>query len=260
MAQMKLNVGIKGWKTKNILELSVPKELDRTVRTGVKFVDDLLGGSGFTPSTSTMLTGTPGAGKTTMLLQLADSLTGLGHIVVFNTAEESLYQVRKTARRIGLKHGFYADQETHIPSLLKTVKALQKQAKGKKTKKGEPVQVFLFVDSLQCMDDGKYADGAINGQTQVRVTELLTNWAKDTYGIVVFIGHVTKGGQFAGKNQVKHAVDCHMHLYVEERSNDELFGERILEAQKNRFGCNGTKMIVGLASDGMYKKGEFSWA
>ena len=130
MATMKINVGIKGWKASNILKLDVPAEMDRTVKSGVPFVDDLLGGNGFTPSTSIMFTGTPGAGKTTLLLQTADALTGRGHVVVYSSGEESLYQVRKVARRLNLKHGFLADQETHVPTLIKTVKKLQAQVKG----------------------------------------------------------------------------------------------------------------------------------
>lgn len=92
MSKMNLNVGIKTWKRgTNILDLEVPAQLERTVKTGLKWFDEALGGEGMTPSTAMMLTGTPGAGKTTMCLQLADSITAQGHICLFNTGEESLY-------------------------------------------------------------------------------------------------------------------------------------------------------------------------
>ena len=69
-------------------------QLKKRCKTGIKFIDDAFGGKGMTPSVCTLFTGTPGAGKTTLMLQLADSLTRQGHVCLFNTAEESLYQVR----------------------------------------------------------------------------------------------------------------------------------------------------------------------
>ena len=98
MSQMKMNVSLKSWKNgTNILDLEVPAHLERTVHTGVKFFDDAMGGEGMTPSTAMLLTGTPGAGKTTLCLQLAETITGSGNVCLFNTGEESLFQVRKVA-------------------------------------------------------------------------------------------------------------------------------------------------------------------
>ena len=77
----------------NILKVKVPKQLRNKFKSGVDYIDSALGGEGFTPSAVTFFTGTPGSGKTTMMLKLADSLTSRGALVVFNTAEESLYQV-----------------------------------------------------------------------------------------------------------------------------------------------------------------------
>ena len=91
MANMNLNVGIKGLKRgTNIKEVKVPNELRTRIKTGVSWFDDAVGGEGFVPSSVMMLTGTPGAGKTTMMLQLADSITAAGHVCLYNTGEESL--------------------------------------------------------------------------------------------------------------------------------------------------------------------------
>ena len=102
---------------KNIMDIKVPKKLRSRIKTGIKFVDDAFGGEGFTPSAVTFFTGTPGAGKTTLMLKMADALTGRGANVVFNTAEESLFQVKLVAERLNLKNGFCAGQEVHVPTL-----------------------------------------------------------------------------------------------------------------------------------------------
>jgi predicted ATP-dependent serine protease len=70
----------------SIQDIKVPEILKIRVKTGLRYFDNVLGGEGFTPSMVTLFTGTPGAGKTTMMLTLANSLQGLGCQVVFNTA------------------------------------------------------------------------------------------------------------------------------------------------------------------------------
>ena len=102
----------------NILSIDIPDELKRRCKTGIKFIDDAFGGKGMTPSVCTLFTGTPGAGKTTLMLQLADSLTRQGHVCLFNTAEESLYQVRGVVDRLNLRNGFVCGQDSHVPTLL----------------------------------------------------------------------------------------------------------------------------------------------
>lgn len=233
----------------NILDIEVPEHIKDKVTCGVEWVDDALGGKGFTPTSCGMITGTSGGGKTTFLLQLADSITGTGNRVLFNTGEESLYQVGLTVERLNLKNGFMCGQETHIPTLLEQVDKLNDD----KSKK-----FFLFVDSVQCMDDGKYADGAINGSTQLRVTRMLTEYAKQNKNVIVmFVGQVTKAGKFAGKNQILHMIDLHLHIYIDEDRRSETFGERIFTNRKNRFGFGGRTYILGLDEKGLHKKGQF---
>lgn len=249
---MKLNVGLQNWKRgTNILDLEVPKELESTVHTGVKFFDEAMGGEGMTPSTAMLLTGTPGAGKTTLCLQLAEAITASGNICLFNTGEESLFQVRKVAKRLEMKHGFVAGQDVMVSDILKHADNLRKANPGK--------QVFLIIDSLQTLDDGKYKDGFTNSMSQVRSTEMITTWCKDNYGIAIIIGQVTKGGEFAGKQQIKHTVDAHAHLFIDDKKNSETFGERLFEVQKNRFGCSGKTFILGIEKKGLYEKGTISY-
>lgn len=251
MSGMNLNVGIRGLKKgTNILEVNVPEKLRNKVATGVAWFDDALGGQGFTPSTSMMLTGGPGCGKTTMLLQIADAITKSGNVALLNTGEESLYQVKLVAERLRLKHGFVCGQDTLVSEVLGHADQLRK-ANPKKT-------VFLLQDSLQTLDDGKYADGTINGSTTLRSCEMLTDWAKNTYSVMMFIGQVNKDGEFSGKNQIKHAIDVHGHLYFDADKRSATFGERLFEVQKNRFGCNGKTYILGLDDKGLKERGHFA--
>ena len=258
MADMKLNVGIKDLKRgSNIMDIVVPEQLKRKIKTGVNWFDDAVGGLGLTPSTVGMLTGTPGAGKTTMMLQLADAITGQGHACIFNSGEESLYQIRNVCERLDTKHGFIPGQDVMATDFLDHSREIMDAMKGKVAKDGAPKQLFAFQDSLQTMNDGFYKDGGTTGNTSVRVTELLTKFAKETYAIVMFIGHVTKSGQFAGKNTILHAVDVHGHIYIDDDKRSETWGERLFTISKNRFGCNGRTYILGLDKTGLWKKGQF---
>lgn len=248
MSKMTLNVGIKGLKRgTSILDLEVPKQLRDRKKVNITWFDDALGGEGFVPSSVMMLTGTPGAGKTTMLLQLANSITAAGHICLYNTGEESLYQVKMVVERLGLREGFYVGQDTMVTDLLAHADSLRKANPGK--------QVFILQDSLQTLDDGKWKDGT-NSMTPLRCAEMLTDWAKSTYGVVIFIGQVNKDGEFQGKNGIKHAIDVHGHIYIDQSKKSETYGERIFEVTKNRFGCSGRSYILGIRREGLYEKGQ----
>jgi len=215
----------------NINSIEVPDHLRVRVKTGVEYFDDVIGGQGFTPTMTTLFTGTPGAGKTTMLLSAADAITGSGNIALFNTGEESLYQVSLVAERLKLRNGFLTGDKTHVGELLEQCDKIVKANKGKK--------FFLFIDSLQTLNDGKYGLNR-NSKTPIRSLEMITSWAKKTGAMPIVIGQVNKSGKMAGSNTLKHMVDCHVHLSVEQK-DEELMGARVLEAEKNRFGgCGGT--------------------
>lgn len=249
MSKMNLNVGIKDLKRgTNINEIEVPDALRDRKKTGLEFLDDAVGGDGFVPSSVMMLTGTPGAGKTTMLLQMADAITKAGHMCLYNTGEESLFQVKMVVDRLKLKNGFLVGQDTNVADLLEHADAIRKANPRK--------QVFILQDSLQTLDDGKY-EGNTNSMTPVRCIEMLTDWAKSTYGIVTFIGQVNKDGVFAGKNTILHAIDVRGHLFIDDNKKSDTYGERIFEVTKNRFGCNGRSYILGMQKTGLYEKGHF---
>jgi DNA repair protein RadA/Sms len=248
---MKLNVGIRNLdRGTNINAIAVPEKLRHRVKAGIKFFDDAVG-DGLVPSAVMMLTGTPGAGKTTMLLQLADSITRQGHICLYNTGEESLYQVKMVSERLGLRAGFLCGQDHMVSDVLDHADYLRDINPGK--------QVFILQDSLQTLDDGKYKDGGTNSVTPLRCAEMLTEWAKKTFANVIFIGQVNKNGDFAGKNAILHAIDVRGSLYVDNDKKSETYGERIFEVTKNRYGSAGSAYVLGLSQTGLFERGTVSF-
>jgi DNA repair protein RadA/Sms len=249
---MKINVKIEDIPFgTSIQDIKVPDVLKKRIPTGLPYFDAVIGGKGFTPSMVALFTGTPGAGKTTMMLALANSLQGHGSQVVFNTAEESLHQVKMTADRLGLKHPFMVGGEDNIETLLKGCDKVREKFPDR--------SFFLIIDSLQCMSDGYFKSGRITSATAERSLQLLTNYAKEHAINVLVIGQVTKDGKMAGSNKLKHMVDAHIHLSVEEKDED-LRGCRVLETQKNRFGGAGHIIFLKLRRTGFTKVAAISAA
>tara|TARA_Y100000034_G_scaffold50135_1_gene61862 strand:- start:5081 stop:5830 length:750 start_codon:yes stop_codon:yes gene_type:complete len=225
----------------NILDIRVPRELRKRFKSGIKYFDDALGGQGFTPSMVTLFTGTPGAGKTTMMLELSNALTKSGAQVLFNTAEESLYQLKLTVERLKLRNGFIAGEEQMVPRLLENCDKLRNDNPDK--------PFFLIVDSLQTLNDGKYGELSTNSRTPERSLQLITNYCKDNYCNAIIIGQVTKSGKMAGANVLKHMVDSLITLDVE-RKDEDLLGCRVLSVEKNRFGGAGHIFFLSLQQKG----------
>ena len=222
----------------NILDIEVPKYLEEKVQCGLDYADDIIGGEGYTPSAVTLFTGSPGAGKTTMLLCMADGFTKNGCNVLFNTAEESLYQTAMVTKRLGLRHGFHAGSSHQMSEIL---------AEAKKMRQAEPTkQLVLIVDSLQCIEDN---DGSTSSRGQINALQDFTDFCKEHQAIGIMINQVGKSGNFTGSNKLKHMVDSHIHLSIEEKDED-FKGCRILECRKNRFGGSSSAVILKLGKYG----------
>ena len=239
---MKLNVSNDSIANNtNILDIEVPEALKKKIRSGLEYFDDAIGGQGFTPSAVTLFTGTPGAGKTTMMLELADNLTKSGAVVLFNTAEESLHQLRMTTQRLGLMSGFVAGQDSSISRILAHCDVIRALNPDK--------PFFLIIDSLQTLDDGYFDSGRITTATAERALLQITDYCKEHYVNAVVIGQVTKSGKMAGTQKLKHMVDAMITLDVE-RKDEQLLGCRILEVEKNRFGGAGAIFFLALRQNG----------
>lgn len=251
-------------KDTNINELVVPPHMLVRVKTGLPHFDLALGGEGLIPSQVVLFTAPPGLGKTTTALQLADALTGAGHICLYNACEENLYQVRQTTTRLNLQHGFVAGQHSRLDELLDHARFLMKKYPTKR--------VVLIQDSLQALDDGFYKDGGKNSMTAVRCAIALINFAKDIAAharylgipekevippVVIFIGQATKNGDFAGKNAIAHAVDTKLRIRIDKDKESSYYGSRLLYAEKNRMGMAGIDVPLQMTRMGLTVHPEF---
>lgn len=247
----KINVGNPEVTTKtNILDIGLPTELEKAISTGWEHFDALCAGDGMVPSTVAILTGLPGSGKTTFAIQLADNITRTGNLALYNTCEESIYQVRRTAKRMNLEHGFIPSYHTDVNDILKHADNIRDENPDK--------HLFLFVDSLQtieCNEIDPKTNKAYSQQAQtIKAAWRLAEWAKKNYTNAIIIGQVTKDGTFAGKQEVKHAVDMHISLHLDTDRRSETYGDRISMVEKNRFGVGSIYFPYDITSKGIQFK------
>ncbi len=245
---------------KNIIDVSVPPELRVKIKTGISFIDFVLGG-GLTPSTAWMVTGDPGCGKTTLMLTIANALTKSGHVVLYNGREESVYQVKMATERLGLSEGFIFGEDIFVHDVV--AHATKIQAGLAKENRTLPLEkqrrVVIIGDSLQCLDSGKYDTGRKTKNTPLQCAEELIRWVKcegvaekdRVFGIMAFINHVTKSGNFAGNNALLHAVDARLHFGFDRNKKSETYGERVLSKTKDRFGPAAPPMVIEMAEGGV---------
>ncbi len=233
----------------NILDVPVDPRLRVNFRTGIDWFDLAQGGKynpGCRPGMVMLLTAVPGGGKTTLALQLADSITRRKHIALYNTREQSLEDIKMSCERIGVERGFICDEKYMLEDLLAHAMFLMMKNPDK--------QLVLVIDSLKTMDDGFYNNGATNSMTPVRVIQRLIEFCKATYAIAIVIGHVNKKGEFEGKQQLKHDLDAHAHIHFDQNKKSETYGKRIYRYSKNRCGpitMSGT--ILDMTDQGAIK-------
>ncbi len=185
--------------------------------SGVGEFDRVLGG-GIVPGAAILLSGEPGVGKSTLLLEVAARSAREGRRVLYASAEESLGQVRLRAERTGALHDeLYLASETDLATVLGHV--------------DDTAPELLIVDSVQTVSSG-LVDGVAGHPTQVReVASTLIRVAKERDLPVVIVGHVTKDGQIAGPRLLEHLVDV-----VCQFEGDRHTSLRFVRALKNRFG------------------------
>jgi len=250
---MKLDISIDGIQFGTRLDdVVVPPELRVKRPSGRESWDLALGGKGMTPSMIALFTGTPGAGKTTEMLTVAGHYAAVGANVLYNTAEESAFQLRMTWDRLKLRNAPLIGQVTNVEDLLTMADQVRMQ---------DPEKPFILIqDSLQTLDDGHFKSGRITTATAERALEKLTNWTKKrlddvpddvAFANTIVIGQVVKSGAMAGSSRIKHMIDAHIHLSVEEDEKSTWYDCRKLMTTKNRFGSSGMLTFLRMGPHGL---------
>lgn len=188
------------------------------IDTGIGELNRILGG-GLVPGSLTLISGEPGIGKSTLIIQAAANLAKRLGTVLYVSGEESEEQIKMRADRVcgELSDQLYILAETNMENIVTICENLQPR--------------FLIIDSIQTMYT-QTLDSVPGSVSQVRdIGNQLMKLGK-TKNIPIFIvAHVTKNGELAGPKIVEHLVDCVLN-FTGERDHDL----RILRAYKNRFG------------------------
>ncbi|MEG2702708.1 MAG: DNA repair protein RadA, partial [Clostridia bacterium] len=199
--------------------------------TGNEELDRVLGG-GLVTGSAILLGGDPGIGKSTLLLQVAGSLSERCR-VLYVSGEESARQLKMRAARIHVpQEKLYVLAENDVESILE--------------KCGQAQPDVVVIDSIQTMVSAESAS-APGSISQVRQSAgALVRFAKETGTSVFIVGHVTKEGSLAGPRVLEHMVDA--VLYFE---GDRQHEYRLLRAVKNRFGSINELGVFEMRSEGM---------
>ncbi|MCR5150655.1 MAG: DNA repair protein RadA [Clostridiales bacterium] len=213
----------------SIGEISVNDEI--RFKTGMTEFDRVLGG-GIVQGSLILLSGDPGIGKSTILLQVCEYL-GNTLQILYISGEESAKQIKLRAVRLGVKSDNLTVMcETDVRAIINYIENTKPQ--------------LVIVDSIQTMNvsDISSTSGSV---AQVREsTNLFMHCAKNFNISTVIIGHVNKDGNIAGPKVLEHIVDC--VLYFE---GERHLSYRILRAVKNRYGSTNEIGVFEMADKGL---------
>jgi DNA repair protein RadA/Sms len=218
----------------NPVKLSSVKSGDQSrINTGIGELNRVLGG-GLVKGSLTLISGEPGIGKSTLIIQAAAEIAEKGLPVLYVTGEESEEQIKMRADRVckGNIDNLYIFAETNMESIVGATENL---------KPG-----FIVIDSIQTMYTSELSS-APGSVSQVRGCGNELMRIGKVRNIPVFIvAHVTKSGDLAGPKIIEHLVDCVLS-FTGERSQEI----RILRANKNRFGTTSEIGAFEMAEEGL---------
>jgi DNA repair protein RadA/Sms len=200
--------------------------------TGIGEFDRVLGG-GIVAGAAILLSGEPGVGKSTLLLEVASRAAAGGQRVLYVSAEESVNQVHMRATRTGALHdNLFVAAETDLSFILGQVQAIKPD--------------LLIVDSVQTVASAS-VDGLAGGPSQVReVATALLRTCKESALPLILVGHVTKDGSIAGPRMLEHLVDVVCHF-----EGDRQTALRFVRSLKNRFGPTDEVGCFEMTGDGI---------
>ena len=199
--------------------------------TGMGELDRVLGG-GAVGGSLVLVGGAPGIGKSTLLLQICNSLCA-GRRVLYVSGEESERQLKLRAQRLGVApEELYILSETRLSDILEAVEQMQPD--------------ILIADSIQTLynEENESSPGSVS---QVKDCTMSLMHLSKSLGIMVFVvGHINKDGNIAGPKVLEHMVDC--VLYFEGDPNSSY---RLLRAAKNRFGSTNEIGVFEMGDSGL---------
>ena len=200
--------------------------------TGLTELDRVLGG-GLVEGSLILLSGDPGIGKSTLLLQAGANISNSNKKVLYATAEESASQIKLRAERLEVKsENLYIFSHTNLEAIKNQIEKTEAKV--------------LIIDSIQAI----YTSNITSSQgsvSQIReCTNILMEIAKKQNTTVIVVGHVTKDGTIAGPKVLEHMVDA--VLYFE---GDKYKSYRVLRGVKNRFGNTNEVGIFNMADNGL---------
>ncbi len=199
------------------------------ISSGIDELDTVLGG-GIVPSSLVLIGGDPGIGKSTIMTQVACTLSEK-YKVLYASAEESQAQVKLRCSRLNVKSdSLMIMNETCLDNILAEAESYD----------------FLIVDSIQAVytEELSGSSGSV-GQVKECASRLM-RFAKSTNTTVFIVGHVTKEGAIAGPKVLEHIMDT--VLYFEGQPQDNY---KLLRAVKNRFGSAQEVGVFEMMSDGI---------
>jgi DNA repair protein RadA/Sms len=218
--------------TRPVSVSDLEETVEKRLITGISEFDRVLGG-GAVIGSIILIGGSPGMGKSTLLLQASGKIASTGKKVLYVSGEESLHQIKMRAERLSVKSpAVFLLSETDVDAVAETLEAENPD--------------LAVVDSVQTMATS-LVDGLPGNVSQVRYCgQVLTQKAK-SLGIPVFlVGHVTKDGTLAGPRVLEHLVDG-LLLF----EGDEQHQYRILRSVKNRFGSTNEVGLFEMTESGM---------
>lgn len=208
----------------------VAREKITRINTGIEELDVVLGG-GIVPASLILIGGDPGIGKSTLMTQVAGSLSK-NNKVLYASAEESQAQVKIRCDRLGIVgDNLMIMNETCLNNIIE---------------EGENYDV-LIVDSIQAvyLEEMNSSSGSV-GQVKECASRLM-RFAKSTKTTVFIVGHVTKEGAIAGPKILEHIMDT--VLYFEGQPQDNY---KLLRAVKNRFGSAQEVGVFEMRENGIF--------
>lgn len=202
------------------------------IKTEISEFDRVCGG-GIVPGSVVLIGGSPGIGKSTLMLQVVSKLAK-NNVCAYVTGEEGLGQVKIRADRLKIKgSNFFLANSTNILELISSFEQIKDLG-------------VVILDSIQTMGhpDINAPAGSV---TQVRaITHLLVESAKKNNYAILLIGHVTKEGALAGPKILEHMVDTVLY-FDEDLQNDY----RLLRTTKNRFGPTSEVGVFMMTAEGL---------